>query len=164
MAAVAALAGLGIWYAVQATSSPKKAASTTAAEEKENQQNTDDLNKNDPTMNKKVASTTTTTASTSQNLTITVSRPVNNDTLPLSEGIEIRSVISGATSGTCKVTATGPGGRTITKNVSIVAQPSYGSCSVDITGSEVVAGEWQVAMTATSGNSTGKANFKVTVQ
>lgn len=163
--AILVVVGLGVWYMAQGKSSSKKTASTTTEETKSDASaSTDDLNKNDPTLDQKTTPTTTTSSTTSQTLAITVSRPVNNDTLPLSEGIEIRSVISGATSGTCSVTATGPGGKTVTKSAAITAQTSYGSCSIDIPSSQVVAGDWQIAMTVTSGNSTGKANFKVTLQ
>lgn len=163
IAAIAAVAGLGVWYAMAARTSPKK-SSTAATEEKKTQAETDDLNKNDPTMNQKTSANTTTSSSTNQNLAITVSRPVNNDTLPLSETLEIRSVISGATSGTCNLTASGPNGKSVTKSVSVMAQPTYGSCSIDIASSELSAGDWQIAMTVTSGSNTGKTNFKVTLQ
>lgn len=165
IAAILAVAGLGVWYMAQGKSSSKKTASTTSEETKTDaSSSTDDLNKNDPTLDQKTTSATTTSSTPKQTLAITVSRPVNNDTLPLSEGIEIRSVVSGATSGTCMVTATGPGGKTVTKSAAVTAQTSYGSCSIDIARSQVVAGDWQVAMTVTSGSSTGKANFKVTLQ
>lgn len=154
--------GTGVWYATRAKTAPAKVASS-QTEATKSDANTDAANKNDPTMDKK-SQTTTTASSSSKTLSVTISRPVNNDTLPLAEGIEIRSVISGATSGTCSVTATGPGGKTVTKNATIAAQPSYGSCSIDIASSEVVAGEWQVVLTATSGDASGKANVKVKVQ
>lgn len=157
------MAGLGVWYAIAAQSSPKKTAATTTTT-KTDVASTDDANKNDPTLDQKKASSTTPAATPSKTLYLTISRPVNNDTVPLAEGIEIRSVITGATSGTCNVTATGPNGKTITKTATITAQPSYGSCSVDIASSEVVAGTWQVSMTATSADASGTANFTVKVQ
>lgn len=164
MAVIVAVAGLGVWYATRAKSSPAKTASTASTETKTDV-NTDEANKNDPTLGGKAnTSSDTTTASNSKNLAIVISRPVNNDTVPLAEGIEVRSVISGTTSGNCTLTATGPNGKTVTKTAKIVAQTSYGSCSIDVTSSEVVAGEWQIALTATSDDSTAKANFTVKVQ
>lgn len=162
-AAVVAVIGFGVWYGTQGKSTSTQKAST-KTEATQTPAKTDEANKNDPTMDKKGQATATTTSTASKLLTITISRPVNNDTLPLAEGIEIRSVISGASSGTCSATATGPGGKIVTKNASITAQTSYGGCSIDIPSSEVVAGEWQVALTATSGDATGKANSRVKVQ
>lgn len=165
IAASLLLVGLGVWYATRAKSSTPKTASTSSVDSKTDTSSSDQANKNDPTLDKKNQTTPATTApAQAKKLYITVSRPVNNDMLPLAEGIEIRSVISGATSGTCNVVATGPGGKTVTKSASLTAQTSYGSCSIDIASSQVVAGEWQVAMTVTSGSATGSANFKVTVQ
>lgn len=164
VAAILAVAGFGVWYAVAArstsnkTTTAKSEATTTAEAEQ-----ADDLEKPTATTNAS-GDKTTASSSTSQNLPITVSRPVNGDTLPLAEGLEVRTVISGATSGTCNLSASGPNGKSVTKSVSIAAQPSYGSCSIDIPSSQVSAGEWQVTVTATSGNSTGKTNFKVTLQ
>lgn len=163
IAAILVVAGLGIWYVMTAKVSPKK-STTATTEEKKTQAETDDLNKNDPTMNQKTSANTTTSSSANQNLAITVSRPVNNDTLPLSETLEIRSVISGATSGTCNLTASGPNGKSVTKSVGVTAQPTYGSCSIDIANSELAVGDWQIAMMVTSGSNTGKTNFKVTLQ
>lgn len=157
------VAALGIWYALAAQSSSKKA--TTAKQETKTAaevEKSDDLSK--PTDTTNASGDTTTSSSNNQNLSITVSRPVNGDTLPLSENLEIRTVISGATSGTCNLSASGPNGKSVTKSVSIAAQPSYGSCSIDIASSQLSAGEWQIAITATSGSSTGKTNFKVTLQ
>lgn len=157
--AVVALFALGIWYATRPKASAPKVASATATDGKK----TDDANKNDPTLDKKTASTTT-PAAQATTLNITVNRPVSGDTLPMSEGIELRSTISGATSGTCALTGSGPGGKTFTKSASIAAQSSYGSCSFNVPGSELAVGEWNLALSATSGSGSGKTTLKVTMQ
>lgn len=148
---------LAIWYFTRPKASAPKVASITKTETS----STTDPNKSDPTLDKK---TTTTTAASSQTLSIVISRPVNNDTVPLVEGIEVRSVISGATSGSCSLTGTGPNGKTISKTTTMAPQTSYGSCSFDVASSEVAAGEWSLTLTATSGSATGKSSFKVMVQ
>lgn len=151
---------LAIWYFTRPKVSAPKVTSITKTETT----STTDPNKSDPTLDKKTASTNTSTSTTPSSLSIVISRPVNNDTLPLAEGLEVRSVVSGATSGTCKLTGTGPGGKSISKTTTMTPQTSYGSCSFDVPSSEVVAGEWNLTLTATSGSATGTSSLKVTVQ
>jgi hypothetical protein len=160
IAAILVVAGLGVWYATRPKAVAPKVGLTATTDAKVN---TDEANKNDPTLNKKTASTTT-PAAQSTNLSITVNRPVSGDTLPLSEGIELRSTVSGATSGACILTGSGPSGKTFTKNTTIAAQSSYGSCSFDVPGSELAAGEWNLTLSASSGNGSGKTTLKVTMQ
>ena len=157
--AVVTLFATGIWYATRPKASAPQVASTTQVDTKK----TDDANKNDPTLDRKTASTTT-PATQATTLNITVNRPVSGDTLPMSEGIELRSTVSGATSGTCTLTGSGPNGKTIAKNTTIAAQPSYGSCSFNVPGSELAAGEWSLTLSANSGSGSGKTTLKVTMQ
>lgn len=165
--AVAAIAvvGLGVWLAMRANNPSKKVASTqpvsTAEAEKAN-----DFDK--PTATTNASGDTNPSAETSiNNLSIVINRPVNGDTLPLSEGIEMRVTISGSNSktGTCTVVATGPSGQKVTKTADFTPQSSYSSCSLDIPGSQLSAGQWTTSLTATSGGVTSKAiTQKVTLQ
>jgi len=159
IATLLVVAGLGVWYVTR----PKASAPKVSTIVDVGNQNTDELNKNDPTLDQKTGPTTT-PAAEAKTLNVTVSRPVNNDKLPLTEGIELRSVVSGATSGTCTLALAGPSGRTLSKTSPITAQPSYGSCSFDVPGAELAAGQWSLALTANASGATGKTSLKVTVQ
>lgn len=164
IAAILAVAGLGVWYATRAKSSPTAKKTTPTTETK--QAASTDTAKTDVTIDKDAPAKTETTStdSSAKTLYIVVNRPVNNDSVMLADGIALRSTITGTTSGTCTLALVGPGGKTVNRSTSIAAQPSYGSCSFDVAGSELTAGDWNLTLTATSGSSTGKATLKVTVK
>ncbi len=164
--AVLVVAGLGVWYVTRAKSS-STAKKTTPTTTETKQTASTESTKTDATIDKDApAKTETASATDSSNKTlyIVVNRPVNNDSIMLADGIALRSTITGATSGTCTLALVGPGDKTVSKSTSIAAQPSYGSCSFDVTGSELTMGDWNLTLTATSGSSTGKATLKVTVK
>lgn len=156
---------LGIWFAVQARSSSSKKASTRSVT-KEEAKEADKLTK--PTETTNASGDVTPSAETSiNNLAIIISRPVDGDTIPLSEGIEMRVTVSGSSSktGSCTVVATGPSGQKVTKSADFVAQSSYSSCALDIPASQLSTGTWTTSLTATSGGATSKAiTQKVTLQ
>lgn len=151
---------LAIWYFAR----PKVAAPKVTTVTKAEASPATDPNKSDPTMDKKTTSIATTPTTSSQTLSIVISRPVNKDTVPLAEGIEVRSVISGATSGSCTLKGTGPNGKAISRTATMSPQTSYGSCSFDVASSEVTAGEWSLTLAASSGSAIGSSSFMVTVQ
>ncbi len=166
IAAIVVVVIFGAWY-VAANRSSKKAtvASKDTAKTSTEVAKADDLNK--PTDNTDASGDTTTTAAatTSSNLSVVVNRPVNGDTLPLSEGIEFRSTITGATSGTCTLNLTGPNGQKLTKSANLTIQNSYSSCSINVPGGELVAGSWTLSFTAKSGTVTSSPVVqKVTMQ
>ncbi len=157
--------GLGTWLAVRVKDSSKKTASTKTVSTEEAKK-ADELKK--PTDTTNASGDTTPSAETSiNNLAIIINRPVDGDTIPLSEGIEMRVTVSGSSSktGSCTVVATGPSGQKVTKSADFVAQTSYSSCAIDFPGSQLSAGVWTTSLTATSGGATSKAiTQKVTLQ
>jgi len=148
---------LGIWFATQATRSSKKTASTKTVSTEEAKK-ADELKK--PTETTNASGDSTPSAETSiNNLAIVINRPVNGDTLPLSEGIQMRVTISGSSSktGTCTVTATGPNGQKVSKTASFEPQTSYSSCALDIPSNQLTAGVWTTSLVASSGGATSSA-------
>ena len=169
IAAILVVAGLGIWYMMAAQSSDKKADDKKEVKTEAEIAKADDLNK--PTDGKNAsgdatASTTTTSPATStSNLNVVINRPVNGDTLPMSEGIELRSTITGASSGTCTLNLTGPNGQKVTQSANLTAQNGYSSCSINVPGSQLAVGSWTLSFTAKSGNVTSDPIVqKVTMQ
>lgn len=157
IAGAALLVAGAVWYGTQPKKQDgKKVASTQAVSAKE----ATDANKlAKPTDTKNASGDATTSAATStSNMTLIVSRPVNGDKLPLSEGIQMRVMVTNSSSktGTCNLTATGPSGQKVSKSADFTSQPSYSSCAIDIPGSQLVAGEWSLSLTATSGGTTTK--------
>ncbi len=156
---------LAVWYVTRPKAAAPKVASTQSTGTSAS--NTDSK-KTDATIDKDkdapATSSNTTTSSSNNKLYIVVNRPVNNDTLKLADGIQVRSTVTGATSGTCSLKLTGPNNKTVNKSASITAQTSYGSCSFDVAGSELSAGEWTMTLTATSGDANATYTAKVTMQ
>lgn len=151
---------LAIWYFTR----PKAVAPKVASTQTKSAASTTDTKKSDTTIDKDAPAKTEPSSTTSNNLYIMVNRPVNNDTLKMADGIQFRSTISGANSGSCSLTAVGPSNKTVTKSGAMVTQTSYGSCNFDIASSEVVAGDWTLTLTATAASTTSKATIRVAVQ
>jgi len=155
-----------VWYGTRPKKQDaKKVASTQAVSTKEANE-ADKLSKPTETKNASGDATTSATTSTST-MTLIVSRPVNGDKLPLSEGIAMRVMVTNTTSqtGNCNLTATGPSGQTVAKSADFTTQPSYSACAIDIPGSQLVAGQWSLSLTATSsGTATKPMVIKVVMQ
>ena len=165
IAAILVVAGLGIWYyATQAKKSTVNKTTPATTETKKVAET--DATKTDATIDKDApaSSSTTTTSSSNNKLYIVVNRPVNNDIIKLADGIQVRSTVTGATSGTCSLKLAGPNGKNVNKSASIMAQTSYGSCSFDVAGSELSAGQWTLTLTAASGDANASYTAKVTMQ
>lgn len=164
-AATVAILGAGIWYFVAAKPASQKAVSKTDAKTTAEVAKADDLDKPTDTKDASGDTKTTTPATSAAGLNVVVNRPVNGDTLPMSEGIEFRSTITGATSGSCTLNLTGPSGQKVTKSASLAAQNSYSSCSINVPGSDLAVGQWTLSFTAKSGSVTSNALVqKVTMQ
>jgi len=150
------LVALGIWYATRPkVQAPKASTSQTSSKEAEQ---SNKLTKPSDTTN--ASGDSTPSAETSiNNLAIVINRPVNGDSLPLSEGIDMRVTVSGSSSksGTCTVTATGPSGQKVTKSAEFTPQTSYSSCTIMIPSSQLATGTWTTSLVVTSGGATSKA-------
>lgn len=96
------------------------------------------------------------TPPTESPISVTISR-INQggQGLPLN----VRTIITGANSGTCTVELTRSGEPTVTKTFPIIVQATYATCQqADIAASEFsVSGDWNYSITAASGTSTSKA-------
>lgn len=90
---------------------------------------------------------------TTSDITVTISRA--NQT---SAALSIGTVIDGAKSGTCTVTLTRAGQPAISKSFTIVYEATSGFCQEAVIPVEEIAssGEWQLSVTATSGDKTSK--------
>lgn len=163
--AIVAVLGAGIWYFTAAKPASQKAVSKTDSKATAEVAKADDLDKPTDTKDASGDAKTTTATTSAANLGVIVNRPVNGDTLPMSEGIEFRSTITGTTTGSCMLNLIGPSGQKLTKNANLTAQNGYASCAINVPGSELVTGVWTLSFTATSGATTTKPIVeKVTMQ
>jgi hypothetical protein len=73
--------------------------------------------------------------------------------------LNIRTIITGATSGTCTVVLTKDGQPTVTKTFPIIVQATYSTCQQsDIAAADFsVDGDWALSVTASNSSSTSKA-------
>lgn len=124
------------------------APSSTEQQQKEGTK-TEVINKNEQTKDGQ------STTSTNSNIVATLSRANQGGSgLPLN----IRTIITGASSGSCAITLTRNGQPTINKTFPIVSDATYATCQqADIPAAEFsVGGEWQLSIVATSGNSSSQ--------
>lgn len=105
--------------------------------------------------NEQTKEDTTSISNSSSNINITLSRANQGGSgLPLN----IRTIITGITSGNCSVVLTRDGQPTISKTFPIVAEATYATCQqADIAAADFgVSGEWKLSITATSGGSSSQ--------
>lgn len=68
------------------------------------------------------------------------------------------------TSGTCILKLTSAGSYTVTKNTSVISNPSSSACDgFSIPVSELFSGQWNIEVTVTSGNRTGVFKDTITI-
>lgn len=114
------------------------------------QKNTSEQQKEDIINN----DTSTPTPSSSIVVSIVRAGQLNNG-----QAVQIRTLISGATSGSCTATLTKNGAQTVKKTGTIVREATSVSCEgLDVDASEFSAdGTWDLSVTATSNNLTSAA-------
>lgn len=125
-------------------------------EQKQQEDTKTDVIKQDSTSSPSSGSTSGSSGgSQDSSVTVTISR-INQggQGLPLN----IRTIISGISGGTCTVELTKAGQPTITKTFPIIVQATYYTCQqADIAASEFsVNGDWSYNITAASGSTTSK--------
>jgi hypothetical protein len=97
-------------------------------------------------------------------LTVTITRSGQTGT---GQPLNIRTLVTGATSGTCNVSITKIGQTTLTKTFPITFDATYSSCEgANVPASEFTAeGSWQVSITATNGaNTSAPATTTVNIE
>lgn len=159
---VIGLAGVALWFFTRPKPSTTAVTPKTTEETKTVTTASDNLSKPTATTN---ASGDTTAAASSSTLAAVINSPVNGDTIKLADGLSFRSMITGATTGTCTLTLTGPNSQQITKNMNFTYQNNYSSCNVNISSGELEVGDWKLELVAKSGSNSVTAKIaKVTVQ
>lgn len=96
------------------------------------------------------------------NFTITVTRAGQIDA---SQPVSVRVLVTGVSTGTCTFTFSQSGQANVVKTGDISYQATTASCGVDVPPSDFsAAGDWQLAVKATSGSAQATANQTVTVK
>lgn len=154
----------GIWYMTRAKSStPKATTPSTSTESSSKSTTTKPATQNNDNGVTDKGQPPQSDSNQSTELSITISRPVNNDLFSLNNGVQVRSVINGASSANCTLLMNGPGGAVINKTASMVMQTSYGSCSFNISSRDLTVGDWSIKLSAVSGNSTASDSKTIKV-
>lgn len=96
-------------------------------------------------------------------VTVSISRASQADA---GQPLVVRTIVSGAASGTCQVTLTKEGQSSIVKSFTITTEATYSTCAnAQIAASDIpVSGQWTVQVVAKSGATTSPpASLKVTI-
>jgi cytoskeletal protein RodZ len=162
----AALGGVALWKHKQntdkiATMSSKTSKTSQGAINYDppttDEQNTSEQQKED------IIKKETATPSPSNSIVVSI---VRAGQLGTGQAVQIRTLVSGATSGTCTATLTKSGAQTIKKTGTIVREATSVSCEgLDVAANEFNAdGDWDLSITAMSnGTVSSSVNQKVTV-
>lgn len=167
-AAVLLIAG-GAYALYSRSSAPKKTTTTSKTEptqtQKDEANNLDKPNE-DATPSKATTTETKGSVATTPSFSLIMTQPAGSDEVVAKDGtLRVRTAISGASSGSCSLVLTGPGGQKITKSANFAPQTSYSSCSFDVAGNQLAVGAWKLSLQATSGGATSNAiNQGFTVQ
>lgn len=121
-------------------------------QEKQESANTKEQSVGKPGQNQPPASST---------LTISITRASQ---IGAGEPLNVRTLVTGATTGTCTITLTKAGATTVTKQFTIKTEATSATCNGDIAASDFNdSGEWQLTITAAANVSSEAASTKVVI-
>ena len=105
-----------------------------------------------------VLSSSTTTTLVYKNISINLSTPIDEETIT-SDSIPVRTIINGATSGTCTVTFEKDGSQDVKESAPVIQAATYYTCQgFDIDKSKFTSmGKWTMYVAVKNGNSNGKS-------
>lgn len=95
-------------------------------------------------------------------MAVTISR-VNQ--VQKGEALQVRTIVSGTSSGTCELSISKTGQTTVSKTIQVTQDATYATCNTNIPASEFSSdGEWDVSITVKSKNAISlAASQKVTI-